>query len=83
MNSREERIESRARELAKIDGHADSKDRKYWAEAAKLVDEEDARIAKAAVDDPARLTQPGADRRGPWPAEDPVGVVDPAARRQN
>jgi hypothetical protein len=83
MKSREERIESRARELATVDGDADSKDRKYWTQAAKLIDEEDKRIAKAAVEDPSRLTQSGADRRGPWPTEDPVGVVDPAARRQN
>jgi hypothetical protein len=81
MQSREERIEARASELSKVDGHSGSKDRKYWSEAAKLIDEEDKRIAKASVEDPARLTQPGADRRGPWPTEDPIGIVVPAAKR--
>jgi hypothetical protein len=82
MKSREERIEARARELSEVDGHAGSKDRKYWAQAAKLIDEEDERIAKATVEEPSRLTQPGAERRGPWPTEDPAGIVIPSAKRQ-
>lgn len=81
METREERIETRAKELAEVDGQAGSKDRKYWAEAAKRIDEEDKRIAQAAVDETSRLTQPGADRRGPWPTKDPVGVVVNPARR--
>ena len=83
MQSREERIAARARELAQVDGNADSSDREYWTRAAKLIDEEDQRIAKATVEDPSKLTQPGADRRGPWPTNDPVGVTMAAARRQN
>ena len=83
MESREERIEARARELREADGQADSKDRKYWTKAAQLIDEEDERIAKASVEEPSRLTQPGADRRGPWPTIDPVGVTLNADKRQN
>ncbi len=83
MQTREERIEARARELSEIDGKAGSHDRKYWAQAAKLIDDEDARIADAATDEPSKLTQPGADRRGPWPTEDAVGVNVKAARRQD
>ena len=83
MQSREERIEARARELREADGNSDSKDRRYWTKAAKLIDEEDRRIAKAVVEEPSRLTQPGAERRGPWPTEDPVGVTVAAARRQS
>jgi hypothetical protein len=83
MKTREERIEARARELSEADGKADSKDRKYWSQAAKLIDEEDERIAKAQVEEQSRMTQPGADRRGPWPTNDPIGVTIKAARRQN
>ena len=83
MQSREERIEAQARELREADGNEDSRDRRYWTKAAKLIDEEDRRIAKASLEEPPRLTQPGADRPGPWPTNDPVGVTIAAARRQN
>jgi hypothetical protein len=82
MNTREERIEARARELSRADGHPDSTDRKYWAEAATLVDEEDARDAKAAVADPARETDPGADPNAAWPTNDPIGLSISAVKRQ-
>jgi hypothetical protein len=83
MKTREERIEARARELREADGKSDSTDRKYWTQAAQLIDEEDERIAKAEVEEPSRMTQPGADRRGPWPTNDPIGVTVKAARRQD
>ena len=83
MQSREERIESRARELREVDGNPDSKDRRYWTKAAKLIDEEDRRIAKASLEEPSRLTQDGAQRRGPWPTEDAVGITVAAAKRQD
>ena len=75
MKSREERIEAKARALSEAAGEANSNDRKYWAEAAKFIDEEDRRIAEASVEEPSKLTQPGAERRGPWPTEDPTGIV--------
>ncbi len=80
MKSREERIAAEADDLRKTAGHPDSNDRKYWAEAAKRIDEEDRRIADASVDEPSRLTQPAAERRGPWPTNDPVGLD--ASRKQ-
>jgi Protein of unknown function (DUF2934) len=83
MRTREDRLEAKARELAEVDGNADSNDRKYWTQAAQLIDEEDLRIAKAAIEEPSRLTQPGANRPGPWPTNDPVGITISAAKRQN
>jgi hypothetical protein len=82
MKTREDRIEARARELSQVDGHPGSKDRKYWAQAAALIDEEDARIAKAAAEDPARAIDPGADPRPAWPTNDPIGVTISAVKRQ-
>jgi Protein of unknown function (DUF2934) len=81
MESREDRIEARAEELSKADGQPDGKDRKYWSQAATLIDEEDTRLAKAAVD-PARANDPGAEPRAAWPTNDPIGVTISATRRQ-
>jgi hypothetical protein len=82
MQTREERIEARARELSEADGKSGSRDRKYWTQAATLIDEEDARDAKAAVEDPKRQTDPGADPHAAWPTNDPVGISIAAAKRQ-
>lgn len=82
MNTREDRIEARAVELSQADGQPGSSDRKYWTQAATLIDEEDTRLAKAAVQDPARATDPSADTRPAWPTNDPVGVTISAVRRQ-
>jgi hypothetical protein len=82
MQTREERIEARARALSKADGQPDSKDRKYWRQAATLIDEEDARSAKAAVEDPSRQTDPGADPNAAWPSNDPIGLTVSAVKRQ-
>jgi len=82
MQTSEERIEARAQALSKADGRPDSKDRRYWTQAATLIDEEDARNAKAAVADPSRGTDPGADPNAAWPTNDPVGLTISAAKRQ-
>jgi hypothetical protein len=82
MQTREDRIAARAEDLSKADGKPDDKDRKYWAQAAKLIDEEDERRAKAAAEDPSRETDPGADPNAAWPTNDPVGVTIAAAKRQ-
>ena len=81
MMTREERIEARANELSKADGQPGSHDRKYWSQAATLIDEEEARLAKETVD-PAGDTGPSAEPRASWPTNDPIGVTIAAARRQ-
>jgi len=83
MKTREERIEAKADELRNANGARDSQDRKYWTEASRLIDAEDKRIADASVEETSRLTQPGADRRGPWPTQDPVGIDFNTGKRQN
>ncbi len=82
MRTREDRIEAQARALAEADGNADSSDRKYWTQAAQLIEEEDQRIAKATIDGPSRA-EPGADSSGSWPTNDPIGVTLSAAKRQS
>lgn len=82
MQTREERIEARAQALSKADGKPDSRDRKYWTQAATLIDEEDAKTAKAAVEDPSRQTDPGADPNAAWPTNDPIGLTISAVKRQ-
>jgi hypothetical protein len=78
MDSREDRIRAKAHSLWEADGRPEGEDRRHWEEAARLVDDEDHRAAKAATDPNGNPDQGAA-----WPTNDPVGVTLGAMKRHD
>jgi hypothetical protein len=77
MDAREERIRAKAHQLWEADGKPQGHDREHWEQAAKLVEEEEQKAAKAEVDPEA------AQRDGSSPTNDPIGVTLGALKRQS
>jgi hypothetical protein len=50
LDTREERIRAKAHALWEADGKPTGRDREHWEQAAKLVEEEEQKAAKAEVD---------------------------------
>jgi hypothetical protein len=73
LDSREERIRTRAHALWEADGKPEGRDRAHWEQAAKLVDEEERADARA------RAHPEDAEREGE--ARDPIGVTLAAMKK--
>jgi hypothetical protein len=70
IDAREERIRAKAHELWEADGKPEGRDREHWEQAAKLVDEEERRVARARTDPDA------AEHQGtPADSDDPIGIT--------
>ena len=77
LDAREERIRAKAHELWEADGKPEGRDREHWEQAAKLVEEEERKAAKAEADPEA------AKKPGDSPTNDPIGVTLAAMKKQS
>jgi hypothetical protein len=77
-DAREQRIRAKAHALWEVDGRPQGRDREHWEQAAKLVEGEERRAARAKVD-LAAAQNDGASS----PTNDPIGVTLGAMKRQN
>ena len=75
-DAREERIRAKAHELWEADGKPEGRDRAHWEQAAKLVDEEERRAARA-----GSHPEVAAREAKPTDSSDPIGLTLAAMKK--